>query len=466
MHHLTTALYLKVLDGTLPPRVLTRLLHEHLVETCAECGGEWEVSRPVVQAAARAAEPDERGPTAAVAFSAEARALEDHVRRTRVARRQARQDLWKLRRVPPARRAERIVGARTRFRTRAFAELLVEDCRERVRSEPREAVALLELVPTVLLWIPGAHEAEWAEVLAVRAAAHRANALRVAGDLPAAERGFEEARRRLAGAPLARSATYAEVASLEASLRGDQRRFEEAVELLDEAVLVYQEVGEREGLARALIQRAAMRQYRERYDEALADLDRARGLLDPKADGFLYLCTIVGTAPVLLDLGRAEEAERVLSEAEESFEAASEPWWALRLRYLLGRAALGQGDLARAEELLVDARDGFLAQELPQDVANASLDLALVYLHQGRTGEVRRLCREVAATLTALGVQRDALAALALFQKATVADAAARSLVQRLRRHLETARAANGGPGEAATAGKPGDPGEAGDRQR
>jgi hypothetical protein len=102
----------------------------------------------------------------------------------------------------------------------------------------------------------------------------------------------------------------------------------------------------------------------------------------------------------------------VLTEAEEAFEAASEPWWALRFRYLLGRAALGRATWRGPSELLADARDGFLDQELPQDTANASLDLALVYLHQGRTADVRRLCRDVAATLTALGVPRDALAAL------------------------------------------------------
>jgi hypothetical protein len=53
----------------------------------------------------------------------------------------------------------------------------------------------------------------------------------------------------------------------------------------------------------------------------------------------------------------------------------------------------------------------------------------------------------------------------ALLAKATAADAAARALVLRLQRHLETARPA-GGPGEATTAGKPAERGGAGDRRR
>lgn len=276
--------------------------------------------------------------------------------------------------------------------------------------------------------------------------AHRANALRVAGDLPAAERLFGDVRRRLANAPLADSAVYAEVASLEASLRWDQARREEALTLLDQGVLIYQEVGEREGLARVLIQRASIAQQLERPDEALADLERARGLVDPQEQTFLYLFTVVGSAPILLDVERYEEAERVLLEAEEAFEAAIEPWWALRFRHFKGRAALGRGELERAEQLLEGAREGCADQQLPHDAAAISLDLALVYLHQGRTANVRRLCREIASIFQARGVDRGALASLALFQKATVVDAAALAQVAELRRYLRAALPAPGGP--------------------
>jgi len=440
VHHLTLDVYLMLLEGRLPPRTLAAALHRHLLEICPHCDGEWQAAAPLRdearasgEIAAHSTPPDA---AAAIAFSSASRRLEERAERLRSTRRQAREDLRRMLATPPERREEKIVQARTRYRSRAFCELLIEHCRERVRSDAGEAATLLELVGLALLWTPGGLEAGWAHTLAARAEAHRANALRVAGDLPAAERLFAEVRRRLARLPLDEAKVYAEVASLEASLLWDQRRYAEAAELLDGAVLVYHDAGEREGLARVLIKRASILQGLDRGGDALADLARARSLLDPKEETFLYLFTVVGTVPLLLDEGRPEEADRLLTDAEDAFEAAREPWWALRLRYLEGRAALARGDLARAELRLGEARDGFRDQGLPQDTANASLDLALVHLHQGETAEVRRLCREIAPYFRAAGVERDALAALALFARATEADAAALARVAELRRHL------------------------------
>jgi hypothetical protein len=62
----------------------------------------------------------------------------------------------------------------------------------------------------------------------------------------------------------------AELASLEASLRRDQRRYEEAAVLLDRAALLYEEEGEAEGLARVLIKRADIHQPANRRRKALA----------------------------------------------------------------------------------------------------------------------------------------------------------------------------------------------------
>lgn len=441
MPHLTPDIYYMILDGNLPPRTLARALHHHLLETCEDCAAEWEAARQLRVGAGRDGERVEVAETSEpIAFSPSSRRLEDDARRVRSTRHQAQQDLRRLLKLPTARREDRIINAKTRYRSRAFIELLIEHCRTRVRSAPREAAQLLELVPTCLLWAPDGLEAGWAKALYVRGEAHRANALRVAGDLPAAERLFGDVRRRLALAPLADSSLYAEVASLEASLRADQARPDEAATLLDQAVLIYQEAGEREGIARVLIKRASIVQELERSDQALADLERARGLIDPQEQTFLYLFTVVGSVPILLDLERYEEAEQILTDAEDAFESAAEPWWAFRFRGLQGRAALGRGELEQAEELLDGARQGLLEQELPYDAAAASLDLALVYLHQGRTGEVRRVCRGIAPIFRALGVQREALASLGLFQKATAVDAAVLGHLAQLRRHLRATR--------------------------
>jgi len=455
--HIGSEHYAYLLRGAMLPGEMLQRIHRHVLDGCATCREGWEglVSgqrRDLRDLLAGFDEPIPFDPTPPPstpltkpshyesAFSAQATNLAREAQRLAGDQRRARRQLGELLALPPGKRERAIQRSQKRWRTPAFAHLLVEEARERVRRSPREARELLDLVHPVLLWIPDAHGAEWARTLLVRAEAHRANVLRVAGDLPAADRLFVALRRRLRLEPVVDPGVDAEVASLEASLRWDQRRYADAAELLDGAVLVSEAVGEREGLARALIKRASVVQCMDRSEEALADLARARGLLDPREESFLYLFTVVGTVPLLLDEGRPEEAERLLAEAEGAFAAAREPWWALRLRYLEGRAALARGDLLRAERRLGEARDGFLGQALPQDTANASLDLALVHLHQGRTEDVRRLCREIAPYFQGCGVERDALAALALFVNATTADAAA--LAAGLRRHLAAAAVA------------------------
>lgn len=439
MPHLTRDLYRLVLTGHLPPRTLANALHRHLLEVCGRCAAEWRAAAPRLAAPAPAETP--AAPDSPAAERSD-EVLEREARRLRKARRWAREDLVRLLSTPPEGWPELVAAARTRFRSRAVVELVIEHGRELTRSQPRRAAELLAFVPHLLMWVPGGLETAWGRGLAVRAEARRANALRVCGDLAAADRLFAEVRRRLAGAPAGEPVLYAEVASLEASLRRDERRYDEAGALLDRAVLVYQEAGDSEGLARVLIQRAEVAQHFDRHDDALADLARARTLLDPERQTFLYLCTVIAEVPTLVDLGRHAEAERVLLDAEDAFAAAIEPWWALRFRYLQGRAAFGQGHHERALRLLGEARQGFLDQKLPYDAAAASLDLALVHLDRGDSAEVRRLARQIAPIFRAVGVEREALATLRVFHQATVEEA--RRHVSALRAHLATTRAERG----------------------
>lgn len=454
--------YLGVERGEASPEELLRRMHRHVLDGCPECLREWEALsdeeraylgrfwgreevEPILVVAsptASAGRPGQPSPYAA-AFTAGAKAVAAAGKQLALERNRARKDLAKLLAMPAGERLAAFRRSRKRFRSAMLAQLLVEEARTRVRRSPAEALEVLDLVRPTLEVVPGALGREWARGLEVVAEALRANALRVGGDLLAADRAFREVRRRLGAARLAEPAPIeAEVASLEASLRRDQRRYDEAGVLLDRAVLLYEAEGEGEGLARALIQRADIRQLFSEHQTALADLECARALLHPERQPFLHLCTTVGAVTILLDLGRPLEAERILAQAE-AVPAADEPWWRLRFRFLGGRIAVALADLGRASALLAEARQGFLDQGLPYDAAAAALELALVALHQGDTRRVRELAREIAPVFRGCGVVREALATLALFEQAERADAAALALAAALRRHLAEAGAAS-----------------------
>lgn len=456
-HHVGFEHYLYLVRGTMNPGEMLQRIHRHVLEGCETCRQGWEELFDSERSAlgdllSRHSGPIPFDPTPPAetpllqpspydaAFTAAARKITTAATRLNVEKARFRQELDQLLAIPPAERVEAIRRAKKRFRSPAFAHLLLEEGRERVRRSPQESLELLSLVRPVLLWAPGAHGTEWARALELRARAHIANACRVAGDLYEAERRLRDVRRELHLTPLADAAVEAELSSVEASLRVAQGRHREAAELLDRSLLVYEEQGEHENIARVLIKRASVARHLERWDAALVDLDRARSLLDREEQPFLYLCTVLGAAPILIDQERFEEAEETLSTIGEELRSGADRWSILRIWYLQGRTAFAVGNLDRAERLLVQARRGFIEQGLPHDTSNASLDLALVYLRQGRTREVRRLTREIAPIFQGCGIEGAALAALAVFQKATQTDAAALGRVAELRRFIEAAR--------------------------
>jgi hypothetical protein len=79
----------------------------------------------------------------------------------------------------------------------------------------------------------------------------------------------------------------------------------------------------------------------------------------------------------------------------------------------------------------------------------ASLDLALLYLRDGRTADVLPLAEEMAALFEAQDVHREALAAVLLFQEAAQREGITAAMVRELAGRLEAVR--RGASAEAAT---------------
>lgn len=207
MRHVNVDLVLMIAQGLLPPRMLAVQMVEHLKELCPECGAslgllgaahetfvEAHTQRPAASLGDR---PDPRYTSL---VSKAGRELVEWARRLDEERRAAEADLRTLLRLPRKERRTRIVRARTHFLSRSFAELLIEHAWKIAPSSPEQSAELAGLVPVVLDRIPGVGAAEWVEELRIRGQAHQANALRIAGELPEADRLFLDLRRRLAKA--------------------------------------------------------------------------------------------------------------------------------------------------------------------------------------------------------------------------------------------------------------------------
>ena len=77
--------------------------------------------------------------------------------------------------------------------------------------------------------------------LRARAHAHLGNARRVLGELKAADDAFLRSRELLAQSGTGNTLVEAEILSLQGSLRLDQRRLDEAFELVDRALDLYRD---------------------------------------------------------------------------------------------------------------------------------------------------------------------------------------------------------------------------------
>ena len=109
------------------------------------------------------------------------------------------------------------------------------------------------------------------------------------------------------------------------------------------------------------------------------------------------------------------------------------------MEWLAARVTAGLGQREEAILRLSRVRQEFTVRGISYNAALASLDLAVLYLEEGRTREVKDLAREMAEIFKAQGIAREALAALTLFVEAAQKEKATVELVRRVIQKVEGA---------------------------
>jgi len=408
--HLSREILRAVHHGKVPQGVLEEIKTEHLLSLCPHCSAE-----------VRAYETELRGgaPVLSRVFQIVSATLERLAATASREAAQAERDLRALLPSTPEERVRLVEGARSRFRNPALVKLLLEESHKRLPGEPAEAYHFSDLAWRIVNRNPRMQDYFDFYVLAV---AEKANACRVANDRRRADELFTLARQVLVEHGVTAPAVVARVDDLLGSLRKDQRRLPEAERLLKRAAMQFGLINATNDAARTLINLGAVYGHQKDSDRAIETTRSALALLGPDAELRLHLCGTYNLAFYLTEAGRFEEAAEVLEWNEELFRRFPEPWTQLRLLWLRGDIAAGQGDLAAAERAYVETRDGFVGQGIGYDAAIVSLDLAVLYLRQGRAGGVRRIAAEMIPLFQAQDVHREALAALALFQEAVLQD--------------------------------------------
>jgi tetratricopeptide (TPR) repeat protein len=141
----------------------------------------------------------------------------------------------------------------------------------------------------------------------------------------------------------------------------------------------------------------------------------------------------------LWNLGKYQEAEQLLPDLRELAVASGNELDLLRVLWLEGRLAAGMGRRKQAIASLEQVHGYFAGDQIAFDAALASVEIAVLYLEEGRTAEVKRLAEEMYWVFNAQEVTEEVLTGLRLFFEAARKEKATPELAQRIADFLHRA---------------------------
>jgi tetratricopeptide (TPR) repeat protein len=305
-----------------------------------------------------------------------------------------------------------------------LCELLLAKSRELRHTDPAGMLQLADLARRAADRLdPAAEGDDQRTDMQARAWGELANAYRINDDFPQAEAAMAcalDLRTQGTGDPL----LYARIADLNASLLCDQRRFKEAFRMLDLAYAIHQRHSDGHEVGRTLILKGLYTGYAGKPEEGLQLLVQGLPMIDRARDSKLVFHTLHNILLFRVELGEYEAAQRQLQRMRPLY-AEHAAWLDLvKLHRLEGEIAAGLGDLVTAEATFQQIRQDLDEAGHAYQASLVSLDLAGVWMREGRTAEVRGLVSEMVTTFRVLGAEREALSALHLLRDALERDQA------------------------------------------
>jgi hypothetical protein len=340
-----------------------------------------------------------------------------------------------------------VVKVAREFQTWALAERCCEASVDAASRDLDEAAYWAEAAREIAREVQGPEE--WRRAVRGWVEGHAANICRVKGDLDEARAGIEEAKQLWqAGSDPDQVLDPGRLLDLEASLCRAERRFEEALDLLDRA----------RGLSRkpvhTLIAKGFTLEVMGEYERAKETLLEAEPLLDRESEPRLWYKQRFNLAVLSTHLAEYSHASELAGQVRDVVIDLGDEIFLSKLLWLDGRIAAGLGRRAEALALLRQARRDLAARGMWYDVALALLEEAALLLDERKTVEVKSVAANLKAVFASKRVEREALAALRLFHQAAEREEATAALARRLLAFLFRARHDPGLPFTASWAGE------------
>ena len=340
----------------------------------------------------------------------------------------------------PQERRLLLVRNSRRFRSLGLCELLIDRAFEMGFEDLALAVDFGRLAIEVAdLLDCSDSKAEILQDMKCRAHSILGNALRISGSLAEANEHFGLAEQCLSqgtGDQLERARHL----ELKSYLAGENRQFSIVFSLLDEAIRIYRLHNEYHRLGRTLIIKGHQLGEKGDVSGAVAALKQGLGYIDISSEPRLALVAKHNLVKHLYQAGRYHQALALLPETRELHKQMGSEMDRVRFRWLEGTILRESNDLEAAESILQQVKDVFIERKVAHDSALVSLDLAAIYHRQGRTAELKQIASEMLTIFHALRINREAIAALVLFQKAVEVERVTFSLMRDLAAYLKNSQ--------------------------
>jgi hypothetical protein len=160
-------------------------------------------------------------------------------------------------------------------------------------------------------------------------------------------------------------------------------------------------------------------------------------LIDRKLEPQLALAAMHNLIFYCSELGAPEQAAALLKQAIPLYESLGGPLDLLKAQWLAGKIAAKRRSWFAAEGIFGKLRGTYRERGLPFHEALVTLDLAVVWLEQGRHREIFGAVEQMLATFRVLHIAPEALAALTLLHEAAAREAATLALIEEAAGRLE-----------------------------
>src|ERR1700730_1016901 len=238
----------------------------------------------------------------------------------------------------------------SRFQTWGLYELLLERSWQSRGVSRTQSEDLVNLAIHVGPYLDASYyQKELIEDMQARAWSYKANLRRLASDFEGPEEAFQIAYDHLKSGtrePIER-AVYLD---LKASLRGTQRRMEEAKKLLHRAIAIFLHQGDGHRAGKSMVSLSWVYSNGGELEHAVATLRRSLLMIDPTQDERLLLCAWHNLVDILTRMDRFIEAQGFYRKARPLYRKyAEDVEYAPRRLWVKGKIARGLGQPLEAE---------------------------------------------------------------------------------------------------------------------